>query len=180
MLVIIKFNHSIKFEIKSFWNLIRLKVSWSNQNFSLCRWSEHNSKWMEISSHFEVDCSIPRLKDSVLLFTAALQICQQLKDKASNNLRLVPLDKLIRSFLHSIIHSFFSFIQSSFDLCNHSIILFIHSFIHFLLFILIFFLFIFKLKIFMKKFSKCGTGYTESIFSEKKKSRFVVNLRQFV
>ncbi|KXJ29202.1 protein rogdi homolog isoform X1 [Exaiptasia diaphana] len=42
---------------------------------------EHNSKWMEISSHFEVDCSIPRLKDSVLLFTAALQICQQLKDK---------------------------------------------------------------------------------------------------
>ncbi|XP_031557362.1 protein rogdi homolog [Actinia tenebrosa] len=42
---------------------------------------EHNSKWMEINSHFEVDCSIPRLKDSVVLFTAALQICQQLKDK---------------------------------------------------------------------------------------------------
>ncbi|XP_032238484.1 protein rogdi homolog isoform X2 [Nematostella vectensis] len=42
---------------------------------------EHNSKWMEITSHFDVECSIPRLKDSMLLFTAALQLCQQLKDK---------------------------------------------------------------------------------------------------
>lgn len=44
---------------------------------------EYNSKWMEITSHFEVDCSIPRLHDSMLLFGAALRLCQQLKDKFS-------------------------------------------------------------------------------------------------
>lgn len=42
---------------------------------------EFNNKWMEITSHFEVDCSIPRLSDSVLLIGAALRLCQQLKDK---------------------------------------------------------------------------------------------------
>ncbi|XP_068749752.1 protein rogdi homolog isoform X2 [Montipora capricornis] len=44
---------------------------------------EYNSKWMEIASHFEVDCSIPRLNDAMLLFGAALRLCQQLKDKFS-------------------------------------------------------------------------------------------------
>ncbi|KAM7438093.1 hypothetical protein ABFA07_012397 [Porites harrisoni] len=42
---------------------------------------EFNGKWMEITSHLEVDCSIPRLSDSVLLIGAALRLCQQLKDK---------------------------------------------------------------------------------------------------
>lgn len=42
---------------------------------------EYNSKWMEITSHLEVDCSIPRLSNSVLLMGAALRLCQQLKDK---------------------------------------------------------------------------------------------------
>ena len=32
----------------------------------------------------QVDCSIPRLSDSVLLIGAALRLCQQLKDKVSN------------------------------------------------------------------------------------------------
>jgi len=49
--------------------------------FSNHLYSEYNNKWMEITSHFEVDCSIPRLSDSVLLLGAALRLCQQLKDK---------------------------------------------------------------------------------------------------
>ena len=33
----------------------------------------------------QVDCSIPRLADSALLFGVALRLCQQLKDKVGQN-----------------------------------------------------------------------------------------------
>lgn len=38
---------------------------------------------------YKVDCSIPRLSDSVLLIGAALRLCQQLKDKVHNDIVIV-------------------------------------------------------------------------------------------
>lgn len=35
----------------------------------------------QIMIYWQVDCSIPRLHDSMMLFGAALRLCQQLKDK---------------------------------------------------------------------------------------------------
>lgn len=51
---------------------------------SLLHCSEINNQKFEVSHVHKVECVVPWLNDTLVFFTIALQLCQQLKDKVSS------------------------------------------------------------------------------------------------
>ncbi|XP_065054184.1 protein rogdi homolog isoform X2 [Rhopilema esculentum] len=58
---------------------------------------ESGSRWFEVVNRIEIVCTVPWLKEIIILFNTAQQLCQQLKDKLtlfSNILSTTDLDEL--------------------------------------------------------------------------------------